>query len=245
MQSVLASTARWWDAAAGESVLCCVRSVKLGAPLIVWFSTQGLLWLHGGYSIEFPYPNVASRGAGTGTALLTGIPEYGPYPSLPYYLNDMWTYNFSACCHNFAVVVSFVTPGPSCGTPASGLWTEIVPLSKSNPSARRAHAAVLSGEVFLMFGGYSNNYYNQEFWIYNICTWACVIEATAVVPISRACVFSALNSWLQKFTFTRPMLPATCSDDTATTSNFSVYGEPTRFTTLDGKYGACRVVLRR
>jgi hypothetical protein len=74
--------------------------------------SQGLLWLHGGYSVEFPYPNVASRGADTGTALLTGIPEYGPYPSLPYYLNDMWTYNFSGCIALRCVVFAFcVTVG--------------------------------------------------------------------------------------------------------------------------------------
>ena len=27
---------------------------------------------------------------------------------------------------------------------------------------------ILSGNVFLMYGGYANNFYNQEFWIYNI-----------------------------------------------------------------------------
>ncbi len=54
---------------------------------------------------------------------------------------------------------------------ASGLWTEITPLSDVNPSARKGHTWVVSGSVFIMYGGYGNNVYNQEFWFYNTSTW--------------------------------------------------------------------------
>ncbi len=56
---------------------------------------QSLLWLHGGFRTPFPYPNIAARGGGSGTSRLTGVPEYNSFPTFPYYLSDMWIYNFS------------------------------------------------------------------------------------------------------------------------------------------------------
>ena len=101
---------------------------------------------------------------------------------------------------------------------ASKLWVEITPISAVNPSARKGHTMVVLGDVFIMYGGYSNNYFNEEFWFYNTTT----------------------NMWLQKMTFVHPVLPDTCTDDVAAGTE-SVYGQPTRFTTLDGKFGKCRL----
>jgi hypothetical protein len=154
------------------------------------------------------------------------------------------------------------------------LWREISPVSDVNPTARKGHTMLVSGNVFIMFGGYGNNYYNQEFWFYN--TSACASPpplppphvprrvAAAVscpqppdTPLRtnpalfldtrtrprggmRLCL-AATNRWLRKPTFTRPLLPSTCTDDTLSTvvpPPKSVLGQPTRFTTLDGLYGA-------
>lgn len=170
---------------------------KRASSVLVY--TEGLLWLHGGYHTSFPYPHISSPGAGNGTSRLAGQPEYSSFPTLPYFLDDLWQYNMS-----------------------SGLWRQITPISDLNPSARKGHSMLVAGQVFVMYGGYGNNYYNQEFWFYNITT----------------------NRWLRKRSFIRPLLPDTCSDDTEsllTPAPTSVLGQPTRFTPLDGKYGRASV----
>ena len=56
---------------------------------------QGYLWLHGGYRTPFPYPTISSPGAGPGTSRMSGQPDLAPYPTLPYFLDDLWQYNIS------------------------------------------------------------------------------------------------------------------------------------------------------
>jgi hypothetical protein len=59
-------------------------------------SLQGFLWLHGGYRTAFPYPHIASPGADSGTSRKAGIAQLSSYPTLPYFLDDLWVYNLSA-----------------------------------------------------------------------------------------------------------------------------------------------------
>lgn len=170
-------------------------SARADAALV---KAADMLWLHGGFVTFFPYPHVAARGASAGTARRPGAGDLAPFPTLPFYLDDLWRYNFTSL-----------------------LWEEITPVSTENPAARRGHSLLLSGQVFLLVGGYATNFYNQEFWIYNM----------------------TLNSWLQKTTFNTPLLPnETCTDDVLAsiesgTTVMSVKGQPTRFTELDGLWG--------
>ena len=54
------------------------------------------LLLHGGYRTFFPYPHTNARGAGPGTATI-GSDGFTPYPTYPFYLDDLWEYSFGAC----------------------------------------------------------------------------------------------------------------------------------------------------
>jgi len=54
------------------------------------------LLLHGGYRTFFPYPHTNARGAGPGTATI-GSDGFTPYPTYPFYLDDLWEYSFGRC----------------------------------------------------------------------------------------------------------------------------------------------------
>jgi hypothetical protein len=104
---------------------------------------------------------------------------------------------------------------------------EVTPLSAAKPSGRVGHSIVLSGAVLLLVGGYAENFFNDDLWIYNLTT----------------------NAWLRKTYYTHALLPATCVDDTVPDPdplhppgsviavNKSVAGEPTRGMVLDGRFG--------
>lgn len=67
---------------------------RAGARIIRY---QEFILLHGGYRTFFPYPHSNARGAGSGTAALSSD-GFSPYPTYPFYLDDLWRYNLSACC---------------------------------------------------------------------------------------------------------------------------------------------------
>jgi len=166
------------------------------------------LYLFGGYSAPFPYPHVKGRGSGPGVSSLSSD-SAGPYPTYPYYLSDLWRFDF-----------------------VSGSWTEIKQAAGEPwPQGRRGHTMIRAGEALIVTGGYSENVYLDEFWIYNI----------------------SANFWLKKEYHVHPLLPEECTTDVmidptdplglreiliTETTKPSVYGIPTFFDgNLDGKFG--------
>lgn len=63
---------------------------RAGGVLLMYNNT---LLLHGGYRTFFPYPHTNARGAGPGTATI-GSDGFTPYPTYPFYLDDLWEYSF-------------------------------------------------------------------------------------------------------------------------------------------------------
>lgn len=53
------------------------------------------LFLFGGFSTFFPYPQVDGSGAGSGTSRRASD-GLAPYPDFPFFHKDMWTYEFGA-----------------------------------------------------------------------------------------------------------------------------------------------------
>ena len=105
---------------------------------------QCSLYLFGGYRSEFPYPTTFSAGAGDRGQSEVGVGGT-PYPSLPYYLNDLWKYNMT-----------------------SGLWEEIKPVSETVPAPRQEHVMVQSGDILILFAGYAENFHYDDVWYYNL-----------------------------------------------------------------------------
>lgn len=108
---------------------------------------------------------------------------------------------------------------------SSGLWSEVLPLgpSSSRPSARRDSVLRMSSaSSFLLFGGYGPNHLHDDLWVFNLTT----------------------SAWLQVASFVHPRFPVNCTPDTLRLpdgSDFivaqSVFGEPTRYSTMDGVAG--------
>jgi hypothetical protein len=50
------------------------------------------MWIHGGYSVQYPYPSSTSAGSGRG---VKGLREKGaiPFSSHSYFLDDLWYYD--------------------------------------------------------------------------------------------------------------------------------------------------------
>ena len=103
------------------------------------------MWLHGGYTTFFPYLLSTGTGSGYGTqSASSSTGSFSPYPTYPYYLDDLWFYNMT-----------------------SGYWREIKPLSTSNPTARMDHKMILADQILIMFGGYSHNHHYGDTWLFN------------------------------------------------------------------------------
>jgi len=104
---------------------------------------QNEIWLHGGYSVRFPYPKTSSSGAGRAVAVSKKGRQSGTtlFPSKPYYRDDLWVFNMS-----------------------TGYWKAIEPASSSLPPGRAEHIMVWSGLVFMIFGGYRSNHLFEDFW---------------------------------------------------------------------------------
>lgn len=190
-----------------NDILCSVvwPSPRASAAIVM---TGEHLYLHGGYSAPFPYPHVLGRGAGPGTGSLQSDSK-APYPSYPYYLDDMWRFDL-----------------------ISATWTLLQPTANpAFPAARRGHSLVVAGAALLMTGGYSQNVFSQDLWIYNLTN----------------------DHWLLKDYFPWPLFPTNCTSDVSYNpatdledliinpatgqSMMSVWGEPTRGTLLDGLFG--------
>eukprot|EP01029_Cantina_marsupialis_P024670 TRINITY_DN6398_c1_g1_i1.p1 TRINITY_DN6398_c1_g1~~TRINITY_DN6398_c1_g1_i1.p1 ORF type:complete len:784 (+),score=163.00 TRINITY_DN6398_c1_g1_i1:95-2446(+) len=100
---------------------------------------------------------------------------------------------------------------------STGLWRE-VEQNTNPPDPRMGHKIELSADVAMLFGGYAENIYFQDVWYFNFTN----------------------SAWLEKKWFVHPILPDTCTSDVDDEDNVvskSVYGQPTRATVIDGKYG--------
>ncbi|TMW56882.1 hypothetical protein Poli38472_002807 [Pythium oligandrum] len=115
-------------------------------------SYQDAIYIHAGYRTFFPYPTTTSAGAGRGTLTIRGT-GFTPYPTHPYYLNDLWKFNLT-----------------------TGIWEELSAKPGDTqdkrttklPPPRLDHTLVVAKDVFLLFGGYLSNYYYDDTWQYNI-----------------------------------------------------------------------------
>lgn len=139
----------WPKGRAGHTVAStrCVEKDDNQIPKDAFFPLLCRMWMFGGFRVVFPFPESTSFGYLKGTI---GLPTGGgdtPYPSLPYYLNDMWQYN-----------------------PNTGYWKEAEVTSPSAPPARYLHTMVASGNTLLMFAGYRSNEYFNDFWHFNVDT---------------------------------------------------------------------------
>lgn len=126
---------------------------------------RNTLLLHGGYTTPFPYPTTGSAGSQRGVRRSTANGRF-PYATHPYYLDDLWQFNISACA---SIVAAAQTDAPVAA--ASGLWTVVKSPSVVVPAARSAHATVFTPDAMILFGGYSNNVYFDDLWLFNFSAW--------------------------------------------------------------------------
>lgn len=52
----------------------------------------------------------------------------------------------------------------------TGKWKEILPTSVT-PAPRTEHSIIITGSVFILFGGYRSNHYFGDMWLFNISAW--------------------------------------------------------------------------
>ncbi|KAF1327900.1 Intraflagellar transport protein 88, partial [Globisporangium splendens] len=162
------------------------------------------IFIHGGYRTFFPYPSTTGRGAGRGTLTVRGN-GFIPFPTHPYYLQDFWKYNLS-----------------------TGLWEEITPttdesdrrLEKVLPPRLDHTLIAAKGGVFVLFGGYITNYYDDDTWQYN----------------------TSANRWVKQTSFVHALYPDACTDDLQArklehSGNYKAFVPPADLPdTLDGYY---------
>ena len=110
----------------------------------------GYLYIYGGYRTPFPYPNTLGPGSGWGTAALpvtADLKPMRPFPSFPFFLDDMWRYNLS-----------------------SGYWEKVAYVSAESPGPRMEHDLVVSDDVLILIGGYVSNHHYDDLWYFNVTT---------------------------------------------------------------------------
>lgn len=109
---------------------------------------DGGLYLFGGYTSYFPYPDADSAGAGSGVARATADLAAGqPYGPSVHYLGDFHFYNFT-----------------------TGLWDTVVVHSDVSPPERRGHVLVTAPDTLLLVAGYRSNYFQNDLWQFNRTT---------------------------------------------------------------------------
>jgi len=128
---------------------------------------NGGIWVHGGYRTYFPYLWTHGAGDLSGTSS-SGKGGFIPYPNYPFFLDDLWFFNFS-----------------------TQIWTQITPSTTTQPDARADHQMVKAGDQLVLFGGYADNYYFDDTWLFDTTTF----------------------TWLQKTSFVWPLFGDNCTDD--------------------------------
>ncbi len=105
------------------------------------------VWMFGGYRVVLPYPETSSPGYLKATKGLSSGRGFISYPTLPYYLNDVWRYEVD-----------------------TGLWTEQVVTSPTVPIGRHLHTIVGAANILILVGGYRQNDFLSDFWTFNTTT---------------------------------------------------------------------------
>lgn len=206
-ESCFKSAGESWEAR--RDIICTILWPQKRANSAIVLAGE-LLYLYGGYTTEFPYPHVRGRGSAAGIGSMASDSK-SPYPTGPYYLGDMWLFDWR-----------------------TGMWEEVKPVGSVRPVERSRHSLILASNVLLMFGGYSNNNFMRDLWFYNLTN----------------------NRWLEKTYFPVPLFPDSCSSDVrfdpaageevpifdpmpggGRQRRMSVFGEPTRGTLIDGRFG--------
>ena len=133
-----------WDTRNDETCQEFWPSGRAGHSLV---QDDHLLYMFGGYRTFFPYPRTDGAGTAPGTSASAksgGQFGFTPYPTFPYFLNDLWQYNMK-----------------------TKRWIEIQPASTVNPKGRMHHVMIRSTNILLMYGGYNNNFYFDDTWQFN------------------------------------------------------------------------------
>lgn len=135
-RSAIACDTKWPRARAGHAA--------------VYDEARNGLWIHGGYTTYYPY--MRDDMDSTVTAVT-------PYPTFPFFLNDLWFFDF-----------------------ATGLWKEYEYYGNVKPSPRAEHIIVLankddsserfnsigSNDILILYGGYYDNNHYDDTWYFNI-----------------------------------------------------------------------------
>ena len=104
---------------------------------------QNAMWIFGGYTTYFPY--LVTHGIGSGPGISTvGKGGFTPYPQTEYFLNDLWYFDFN-----------------------TSLWSNVIVNFGDNPMPRFDSAIVIADRVLYMYGGYANNNYLDDVWLFN------------------------------------------------------------------------------
>lgn len=160
-ESCYAHVGATWEAR--NDLACTVLWPPPRASAALSVHGGGSLFLHGGFSATFPYPQVLGRGAGPGTAALESE-SHGSYPSQPYYLGDLWRYDV-----------------------ATGLWAQLTPAGGGRPSPRRSHTLTSlgldGGGMLMLVGGFAGNALLGESWLYNATSRRWTPKASHVHPL--------------------------------------------------------------
>mmetsp|Transcript_17675 Transcript_17675/g.28625 ORF Transcript_17675/g.28625 Transcript_17675/m.28625 type:complete len:597 (-) Transcript_17675:1352-3142(-) len=122
-------------------------------------AASGGLWVHGGYRTYFPYLWTHGPGSLGGTSA-AGASGFVPYPTYPFFLDDLWFFNFT-----------------------DETWTEVTPSGDVKPDARMDHSMVKAGDKLILYGGYGDNYYFDETWQFDLATSTWLEKTSFVWPV--------------------------------------------------------------
>eukprot|EP00588_Corethron_pennatum_P035435 CAMPEP_0194349716 /NCGR_PEP_ID=MMETSP0171-20130528/107243_1 /TAXON_ID=218684 /ORGANISM="Corethron pennatum, Strain L29A3" /LENGTH=360 /DNA_ID=CAMNT_0039117197 /DNA_START=420 /DNA_END=1499 /DNA_ORIENTATION=+ len=124
-----------WESRYDQSCNIYWPKARAGHSLVYDRRKDGI-YLFGGFTSYSPY----FEGHGD-----TKEGSFAPYPSLPYFFNDLWFYDLR-----------------------KGYWNELKPRTKIKPTGRAYHMTVISESILILFGGYGNTNYFNDTWYYYI-----------------------------------------------------------------------------
>lgn len=128
----------------------------------VYDDTNMRVFIFGGFNTYFPYLSTDGIGSGLGT-VANGGNGFIPYPSFPYYMNDMWYYDLR-----------------------ERQWTEIIYPAGSLVPDKRADMVFLAigqnHDMFFLHGGFSDNFIYDDTWYFNVTAGRWVVKESFVWP---------------------------------------------------------------
>jgi len=137
--------ARFARASQGLIAIFFLTSIQLKIPVGIFDEPREGFWIHGGFTSYFPYISTDGPGSGIGVQSSKLGGGFSPFPTFPFYLDDLWFYSLD-----------------------TGKWTEFTYLTDINPDRRTDHIMILSNNILIMFGGYYNNHHYDDTWYFEI-----------------------------------------------------------------------------